>query len=382
MLDFSLREIRNRFGTQDVNMKHASTRRPTSQSSNSSKPKLAPQHASRTQNVVESPFSTGERVAALQNAVGNRATTRVLARRGDANPVMLSGGSVQRTLIQRHLPGVLAKLSEDLTKVRATLNAYDTADQTNGDLMAFVNKHVTDIGALPGMVTVVDSKEKLVAALADDLVTRATEPTTLDDVMPNAIDEVMNKGGGGFTAKDGTVWMLESANDSSALYHELIHVLSGEGGVTQLSATKGMLNEGFTNYFAESLATKYGKTIFTAYPIATAWVKKFAAKFGDSVAYNLYFKDNEALLFSTLAKQMRANLVADKVTHDANKLVKAPDKPAATKFKLTEVNMYSTAGAIKDETALAVVIKKKIQESYFMEATEPGLAMMDKFIFA
>lgn len=335
---------------------------------------------SGAQHAGVSPHSSEQRIAALQSQVGNRATTRVLARRGAANSSLLSTESVQRTLIQRHLPGVLAKLSEDLTKVRASMNAYDTADP--GDLMAYVNKHVSDISALPGMVTVVETKEKLVDALAIDMVARASEPTTIEAVMPNATDEVMNKGGGGFTAKDGTVWMLESANDSSALYHELIHVLSGEGGVTQLAGTKGMLNEGFTNYFAEALATKYGKTIFTAYPIATAWVKKFAAKFGDSVAYNLYFKDNEALLFSTLAKQMRANLVADKVTHDANKLVKAPDKPATTKFKLTEVNMYSTAGAVKSEDLLAAVIKKKIQESYFMEATEPGLAMMDKFIFA
>lgn len=326
-------------------------------------------------------------IGALQTFAGNRTAARMFgARSADAESgrplVAQRRTETKRSLIQRHLPGVLAKLSEDLSKVRATMTGYNTADPLNGDLMAYINKHVTDIAALPGMVTVVDSKDKLVAALAEDMVARSPTPTTLDAVMPNATDEVMNKGGGGFTAKDGTVWMLESTNDSSALYHELIHVLSGEGGVTQLSVTKTNLNEGFTNYFAEALATKYSKTIFPAYTVATAWVKKFVAKFGDSVAYNIYFKNNEALLYSTLAKQLKTNLDADKLIVDANKALKSGEKPAPTKLKATDLSMFTTAGKIKDEAAIAVVVKKKITEAYFMDAGEASLVWMDRVIFS
>ena len=344
----------------------------------------APVQSASQRQAFASPDFAHRDLAELQKTAGNSSTARLIAGAPSLSKrplVSLTAQGVQRTLVQRHLPGVLAKLSTDLAQIRTTLSAYNPEDPANGDLMAYINKHVSDIAALPGMVTVVDTKDKLVQALALDMVARAETPTTIDAVMANATDEVMNKGGGGFTAKDGTVWMLASANDSSALFHELIHVLSGEGGVTQLSVTKGMLNEGFTNYFAEALAKKYSKTIYPAYPIATAWVEKFARKFGDSVAYNLYFKNNEALLYSTLAKQMKTNLDADKVIHDANKS-KPTEKPATTKYKLTEVNLYCTAGKVKDEGALAVIIKKKISESYFMEATEPGLTMMDKFVFA
>jgi hypothetical protein len=299
-----------------------------------------------------------------------------------SRPSMMSRATAQKSLVQRHLPGVLAKLSEDLTKVRATMGSYNTADPTNGNLLEYVNKHVTDIAALPGMVTVVDTKDKLVKALAEDMVARAPAPTTLDAVMPNATDEVMNKGGGGFTAKDGTVWMLESTNDSSALYHELIHVLSGEGGVTQLSVTKTNLNEGFTNYFAEALAAKYSKAIFPAYPVATAWAKKFVAKFGESVAYNLYFKNDEALLYNTLAKQLKTKLEADKAIVDANKSLKPGEKAPATKLKSTDLSMFTSGGKIKDEAAIAVVVKKKITEAYFVDAGEASLVWMDRVIFS
>ena len=368
-------------------MKSANPRRAPKQPADLSRTASAAKRAT-TAPPVAAPSDFAQRnIAALQTLVGNRTTARMIGgQRGFATsgwPVISRPGiGIRRSLIQRHLPGVLAKLSEDLTKVRATMTGYDTADPTNGDLMAYVNKHVTDIAALPGMVTVVDSKDKLVVALAEDLVARAPTPTTLEAVMPNATDEVMNKGGGGFTAKDGTVWMLESTNDSSALYHELIHVLSGEGGVTQLSVTKTNLNEGFTNYFAEALATKYGKTIFPAYLVATAWVKKFVAKFGESVAYNLYFKNNEALLYSTLAKQLKTNLDADKVIVDANKALKSGEKPAPTKLKSTDISMFTAAGKIKDEAAIAAVVKKKITEAYFMDVGEASLVWMDRVIFS
>ena len=368
-------------------MKSANPRRISRQPAHVAEIARAPHHPAALPHNANASDLTGQNIAALQVSAGNRTAARMIAGRGgganSARPmVSLPPNGIRRSLIQRHLPGVLAKLSEDLTKVRATMGAYDTADPTNGDLMAYVNKHVTDIAALPGMVTVVDTKQKLVQALAEDMVARAPTPTTLEAVMPNATDEVMNKGGGGFTAKDGTVWMLESTNDSSALYHELIHVLSGEGGVTQLSVTKTNLNEGFTNYFAEALATKYSKTIFPAYPVATLWVKKFVAKFGESVAYNLYFKNNEALLYSTLAKQLKTNLDADKAIVDANKLLKPGEKPAATKLKPTDLSMFTTGGKIKDETAIAVVVKKKITEAYFMDPAEASLVWMDRVIFS
>ncbi|MBA4180309.1 MAG: hypothetical protein C0506_06950 [Anaerolinea sp.] len=283
---------------------------------------------------------------------------------------------MQRGVVQRHLPGVLAKLAEDLTKVRAALGAYDTADPTNGNLLEYINKHVTDINALPGMVTILDSKPKLIEQLAIDMAARAEPPTAVNaSHTASATDEVMNKGGGGFTAKDGTVYMLESTKDSSALYHELIHVLSGEGGVTQLSVTKTNLNEGFTNYFAEQLARKYGKTVYTAYPVATTWVNDFVAKCTENTAYNIYFKNNEALLYSTLAGRLKTKVQAAKTVFDK------PESKALKEsngVKRTDLGAFYTGATIKDDAVLAAAVKKKIQEAYFMDAGEPSIAWLKR----
>ncbi len=128
--------------------------------------------------------------------------------------------------------------------------------KTSGELLEYIYQQVGDIAKFPGMVTVCATKDELNAELAKDLAARAGTSSVTEERRRSAANDVDN-GGGGFTAQDGTVFMLESANDSSALYHELIHVLSAPGGTTQLSNTKVNLNEGFTNYFAEELSSKY-----------------------------------------------------------------------------------------------------------------------------
>jgi hypothetical protein len=302
---------------------------------------------------------------------GNAAAAQLVA---NGTGGRTAGGLVLRSLIQRHTQGVLDNIAADLSTRRATMRG---ADPTKGDLLEYINKNVGDIAKLPGMVTICDTKDKLIDALAIDLAARANSPTVEDQHRVSAASDV-NNGGGGFTALDGTVYMLASANDSSALYHELIHVLSAEGGVTQLSKTKMNLNEGFTNYFAEELSTKYTKATFPAYPGATTWVRKFVTKYGRDVAYNIYFKDNEALLYSTLAATLKTNVEADKAIHDAN----AKDKTKnPTRFTSAAIKNFYTGATIKDAAALGIIIKKKITDAQFLEATEPSLAWMDTAIF-
>ena len=318
------------------------------------------------------PMDAGE-VRQLQRTAGNRATAQLLAT-GRRAPAVQRAGRGKNVVVQRHLPGVLAKLSADLKVVRGTMGAHDPAGPGAGNLTEYIRKHVTDISAMPGMVTVCKTKGELIDALAADMAERAEPPTAVNDShKASAADEVNNKGGGGFTAKDGTVFMLESTNDSSALYHELIHVLSGEGGVTQLSVTKTNLNEGFTNYFAEELATKYGKKIFPAYPVATEWVRGLVAKITEQVAYNIYFKNNEALLYSTLAGRLKTKLQAAKTAFDGDKGMKESNG-----VKKTDVSAFYKGADIKSDAELAAVIKKKIQEAYFMDATEPSLLWLKR----
>jgi hypothetical protein len=280
-------------------------------------------------------------------------------------------------VVQRHTQGVLDKINADLTSRRVTLRGYDPADPTNGDLLEYIYTHVGDIARLPEMVTVCDNADALKEALAKDLAARAGASSVTDEHRRSAAADVDN-GGGGFTALDGTVYMLKSANDSSALYHELIHVLSAPGGTTQISKTKVNLNEGFTNYFAEELSEKYKKATFPAYPAATEWVRKFVAKYGRAKAYDIYFKDNEALLYSTMAATLKANAEADKAVHDAN----AKDKTKnPTRFTAAAIKTLFTGATVKDEAALAAIIQKKIASSDFLDLNEANLKWLDTAVF-
>lgn len=310
----------------------------------------------------------------LQRTAGNRATTQLLTGKGKGRSVQRSGRNGQRPVVQRHMPGVLAKLAKDQAVVRGTVSAYDPSGPGAGNLLEYIRKHVNDVAAMPGMVTVCKTPQELIEALAEDLAARAEPPTSVNDEhRRSAADEVNNKGGGGFTAKDGTVYMLESANDSSALYHELIHVLSGEGGVTDLAKTKNNLNEGFTNFFAEELATKYGKKIFTAYPVATEWVRGLVAKITEQTAYNIYFKNNEALLYSTLGGRLKTKLQAAKTAFDGDAKLKESNG-----VKKTDIGVFYKGADIKSDADLAAAVKKKIQEAHFMDATEASLAWLKR----
>lgn len=318
--------------------------------------------------------------ARLQRLVGNAVTARLI-QSPLTGPARLPAPALRRALartavVQRHTQGVLDKINDDLVSRRPTLRGYD-ATSASGDLLEYINKHVNEISKLPGMVTVCASKDDLKVALAKDLAARAGSTTVTADHERSAANDVDN-GGGGFTALDGTVYMLESTNDSSALYHELIHVLSAPGGTTQLSKTKINLNEGFTNYFAEELSTKYKKATFPAYPAATAWVRKFATKYGRDVAYNVYFKDNEALLYSTLATTLRSNVEEDKKIHDGN----AKDNTKnPTRFTAAALKTMLTGADVKDVPTLAELIKKKIIASDFLSADEPNLKWLDTGVF-
>jgi len=320
----------------------------------------------------------------LQRLAGNAVAARLLAGRGPAigrrvaaTPVRLARSGVLRSVIQRHTQGVLDKINSDLTERRVTLRGQDPTAVTGGDLLEYIYKHVGEIARLPEMVTVCATKDELKAALAKDLAARAGASTVTEEHRASAANDVDN-GGGGFTAMDGTVYMLESTNDSSALYHELIHVLSAPGGTTNLSKTKVNLNEGFTNYFAEQLSAKYKKATFPAYPAATAWARKFATKYGDATAYNIYFKDDEELLYTTLAGTLKTNAEADKLIHDANAKDKKKDP---TRFSGPTIKTFFNGATIKDQTALATMIKGKIKAADFLDPAEANLKWLDTAIF-
>ena len=288
----------------------------------------------------------------LQRRVGNRAVAGMLRAQGHLP-------------VQRHSAGVLEKINNDLTARRQRLQDY--AHPGGGDLKAFIQTNMEAIISLSGMVTICKTPDELKAALSQDLADRdpAAAGVINQDHRTAAARDVDN-GGGGFTAADGTVYMLESQKESSALYHELMHVLSAKGGVTKLMGTKQQLNEGFTNYFAVELAKKNNTAIFPAYPVPTVWATNFVAKFGESTAYDIYFKNNEALLYSKLAESMRTIITSGKSADGAT-------------ISTMVLGGFKKSGVLKSDDELAQMAKSKIAGSAFVEAGEGNLTWLYKF---
>ncbi len=180
--------------------------------------------------------------------------------------------------------------------IRAQINLFDP---TGGDIVRYISDRITDAGTVKDLLFVV-SRERLVDALAHDMAARGGG-VPVDETHRQAAEREVANGGGGFTALDGRIFILDTAEKSSALFHEVIHVLSGPGGVTPLAQLKMQLNEGFTNYFAEEVAELAGGEIYAAYAFPTAWARKFATAHGRDAAYRIYFKGNLDLLYEKLA---------------------------------------------------------------------------------
>jgi hypothetical protein len=78
--------------------------------------------------------------------------------------------------------------------------------------------------------------------------------------------------------------------------HELVHILSGQGGLSRLQAFKLQLNEGSINYFSEITAEPAGVVVKTRYSTETDVVKKLVklvdSKGGNGIKelYEMTFK--------------------------------------------------------------------------------------------
>lgn len=244
-----------------------------------------------------------------------------------------------------------AKSTEAFTQesIRAKVNLFDP---TGGDVVRYISDRITEVGAVEDLLFVV-SRERLVDALANDMAARSGG-VPVDESHQQAAEREVANGGGGFTALDGRIFILDTAAKSSALFHEVIHVLSGPGGATPLAQLKMQLNEGFTNYFAEEVAGLVGGEVYAAYAFPTEWARKFAAAHGQDAAYNIYFKGNIDLLYEKMAgfllKQAEAN-----------------------QLKESEANLLKLRGEWSMDKALAMVKTKVKGADFFDRNALPNL---------
>ena len=201
--------------------------------------------------------------------------------------------------------------------IRAQVNLFDP---TRGDVVRYISDRIADVITVKDLLFVV-SRERLLDALAQDLAARE-DGVPVDETHRQAAEREVANGGGGFTALDGRIFVLDTAAKSSALFHEVIHVLSGPGGVTRLAQLKMQLNEGFTNYFAEEVAERVGGKVYAAYAFPTTWARKFAAVHGREAAYSVYFKGDLDLLYEKLAGFLLRQAQSNKLTATETDLLK------------------------------------------------------------
>ena len=226
--------------------------------------------------------------------------------------------------------------------IRAKVNLFDP---TGGDVLRYISDRISDVGSIKDLLFIV-SRERLVDALANDMAARGGA-VPVDETHRQAAEREVANGGGGFTALDGRIFILDTAAQSSALFHEVIHVLSGPGGVTPLAQLKMQLNEGFTNYFAEEVAGLVGGEVYAAYAFPTAWARKFAAAHGRDAAYSIYFKGNLDLLYEKLAGHLLSQAQSNKLS-------------------ASEANLLKLRGEWSMDKALALV-KNKVRGADFFD---------------
>jgi hypothetical protein len=139
--------------------------------------------------------------------------------------------------------------------------------------------------------------------IVDDVKALATQFVTLygvtDDEFTQAqlvdtyVDVLTENGSRGFTAPNGTVVILRGEAEAHDKVHESIHLLSADGGKTQIMNKYGTnLNEAFTEYFTLEACRAGGVAPFDAYTKEKTWGFPLFRLVGRDMAHRAYMDDD------------------------------------------------------------------------------------------
>lgn len=148
-----------------------------------------------------------------------------------------------------------------------------------------------------GKIAIVDDQEALAKALAAD--------NGQPDDWPAQLEKIKEDVSTGFTAKDGTVFLVRTAAIAHDRVHESVHVLSAQGGRTQILEDFNVsLNEGFTEYFTMAACQRQNIRSSGAYATQLAFVERIIAVVGVAAATQAYLGDGGLdAIITTLAER-------------------------------------------------------------------------------
>ena len=102
------------------------------------------------------------------------------------------------------------------------------------------------------------------------------------------------------------------------MIHEMIHILSAQGGQTKILADYGAgLNEGFTHMFTKKACAWDGITVNAAYEGPTEFVEALERKYGTPLLYDAYFKDKMDLLLDAMVSTWDGYVTAGQLGNGA-----------------------------------------------------------------
>jgi Domain of unknown function (DUF4157) len=189
--------------------------------------------------------------------------------------------TIQQNAVSPHLSAAQTVQRATELEVRDQIQKVDL----KGDILT------SDAAIVTEMLDVLKGSGKLVMASDIDALARYMAADKKIAVQ-QAAEMIASNKGRGFTASNGTIYVLDGQVAAHDIVHETVHVCSAPGGVTKILTEFGEpLNEGFTEYFTKEFCSKLGVADAVAYPSEVAFIQKLAAKVGNAPLHTAYLQN-------------------------------------------------------------------------------------------
>ena len=277
---------------------------------------------------------------ALNDSMQARAFTighDIYLRQGEYNP----GNSAGQELLAHELTHVVQQSSGNAK--RGQSNRSVPSHPNPSEVQRGVDEHasVTEFRAdlkgvfVPGIKNLAVGLKSLASSIADIKSISSTVNLTTDEAefqreyakylsvqefgdethhvekLENAKTQLADAKCRAFTNQKSEAWFFGATPELSDVIHEIVHILSAQGGQTKILADYGAgLNEGFTHMFTKMACGWNSIAVKAAYATETAFVEKLAAKYGTPLLYQAYFKDQMDSLVNAMVDTYEGYVVA------------------------------------------------------------------------
>lgn len=182
-----------------------------------------------------------------------------------------------------------ARAGKRSSRLRVANSGYDDLD--GGDPTTNILMYLDEMLLLlekSGRVHVLHAASELAKVMAQHHVDKNMDETTM-------LEEIKCNGYVGMTTPEDVIYILsegDSKRDAVAVIHEAVHVLSGQGGNTQMKREYPHWNEGFALYFSRLYCASRGWPQFYTCKKQVVLTCSVVAVVGETLVMESYFCDN------------------------------------------------------------------------------------------